>query len=172
MFWKKPRRDTQPVVSQGGFSLGNSGVTAGSNAVASQGSYSPSGSGQIPAQAANIDAPSRKQSSERAACVVQRGRILSGTFSFSTPIRIEGTLRGRLFSSSTVLTSEGSTIDAEANIRKLVSYGHILGPMVTVESAELRAGSTMATRLVAQSVTAEPGCKIDGQLVIGSDAAP
>lgn len=165
MFWKKPRKDSQSMTAPGAFSLGGAALAGNvGNVVPGQEPVSVQPGSTA---SSNTDQFAKNDLRTRACCIVPKGRVLTGTFSFSAPVRIEGTMRGRIFSSSTVVIAQGARAEVEGNVSKLISSGSIQGSSFSATYAELRSTSTVDTRLVAKTVSASPGCTINGELLIG-----
>ena len=159
-FWKKnTSKDETVSITAGGFSLG-----------------SPIDSEVKLITPANRDAsPANRDLLQPRAevrsgipCVLGKGRVLSGRLFFTKPVRLDGSFRGEIFSSSEVVISEGAEASGKIEADKLTVKGSIhKGQVHVVDLLEAKPGSLLEGKFLAKRAKVADGCAIIGGLKVG-----
>lgn len=88
---------------------------------------------------------------------LSKGTIIEGTFSFDSPVCIDGTLVGEVQSTSTLIVGPNATVSATIEVGSLIVLGSVSGPVVAVELVEVKAGGRLEGDVVTKRIAIEDG---------------
>lgn len=99
----------------------------------------------------------RKPSIESIRSALGPGTLIEGKFSFDSPVRIDGILRGEVNSTSALIVGERASVQATIHVGSLVVLGEVSGEVEATESVEVKRGGYLVGDIVAQNMMIEEG---------------
>jgi|LNFM01.1.fsa_nt_gb cytoskeletal protein CcmA (bactofilin family) len=97
-----------------------------------------------------------------------RGTHFEGKLTFDGRTRLDGTVRGEVFSSGVLVIGDGADIDASIDVRVLIVRGGVLrGTIRARESIEVYSAARIYGSLAAPEVVIEKGAVIEGSVKMG-----
>jgi cytoskeletal protein CcmA (bactofilin family) len=109
---------------------------------------------------------------ERTRVAVGQGVNVSGRLIFNEPVRIEGTFRGEVSSSSLVVIAETGTVEGRMKASKLVVLGEMRGDIVDASRAYLGSHARVYGDITAENLTVCEGAYFSGNVKMTSRRAP
>ncbi len=94
------------------------------------------------------------------------GTVIEGTFRFDTPVCIDGTLTGEVFSSSVLIAGSQASVNARVKVGSLVILGHVVGDIEANDLIEIRAGGNLQGDISAHRIVIEDGGVFNGLCTI------
>jgi cytoskeletal protein CcmA (bactofilin family) len=101
---------------------------------------------------------------ERTRVAVGQGVNVSGKLIFNEPVRIEGTFRGEVTSSSLVVIAETGTVEGKMRASKLVVLGEMRGDIVDASRAYLGSHARVYGDITAENLTVCEGAYFSGNV--------
>ena len=101
---------------------------------------------------------------ERTRVAVGQGVNVSGRLIFNEPVRIEGTFRGEVSSSSLVVIAETGTVEGKMKASKLVVLGELRGDIVDASRAYLGSHARVYGDITAENLTVCEGAYFSGNV--------
>jgi cytoskeletal protein CcmA (bactofilin family) len=101
---------------------------------------------------------------ERTRIAVGQGVNVSGKLIFNEPIRIEGTFRGEVTSSSLVVIAETGTVEGRMKANRLVVLGEMRGDIVDASRAYLGSHARVFGDITADNLTVCEGAYFSGNV--------
>jgi cytoskeletal protein CcmA (bactofilin family) len=122
------------------------------------------------APAASVDPrlPSIAWVQERTRIAVGQGVNVSGRLIFNEPVRIEGTFRGEVSSTSLVVIAETGTVEGRMKASKLVVLGEMRGDIVDATRAYLGSRARVYGDITAENLTVCEGAYFSGNVKMTS----
>ena len=108
---------------------------------------------------------------ERTRVAVGQGVNVSGKLIFNEPVRIEGTFRGEVTSSSLVVIAETGTVEGRMKASKLVVLGEMRGDIVDASRAYLGSHARVYGDIMAENLTVCEGAYFSGNVKMTSRRA-
>lgn len=108
---------------------------------------------------------------ERTRVAVGQGVNVSGRLIFNEPVRIEGTFRGEVTSSSLVVIAETGTVEGKMKASKLVVLGELRGDIVDATRAYLGSHARVYGDIAAENLTVCEGAYFSGNVKMTSRRA-
>jgi cytoskeletal protein CcmA (bactofilin family) len=108
---------------------------------------------------------------ERTRVAVGQGVNVSGRLIFNEPVRIEGTFRGEVSSSSLVVIAETGTVEGRMKATKLVVLGEMRGDIVDASRAYLGAHARVYGDITTDNLTVCEGAYFSGNVKMTSRRA-
>jgi cytoskeletal protein CcmA (bactofilin family) len=105
---------------------------------------------------------------ERTRVAVGQGVNVSGRLIFNEPVRIEGTFRGEVSSSSLVVIAETGTVEGKMKASKLVVLGEMRGDIVDASRAYLGSHARVYGDITAENLTVCEGAYFSGNVKMTS----
>jgi len=90
------------------------------------------------------------------------GTLIEGKFAFDSPVRIDGTLRGEVHSSSLLVVGEEGSIDGLVCVGNLVVYGRLKGHIVADEVIQITSSGEIVGEIENGQLAIELGGKFEG----------
>ena len=108
---------------------------------------------------------------ERTRVAVGQGVNVSGKLIFNEPVRIEGTFRGEVTSSSLVVIAETGTVEGRMKATKVVVLGEMQGDIVDANRAYLGSHARVYGDITAENLTVCEGAYFSGNVKMTSRRA-
>jgi cytoskeletal protein CcmA (bactofilin family) len=108
---------------------------------------------------------------ERTRIAVGHGVNVSGKLIFNEPVRIEGTFRGEVTSSSLVVIAESGTVEGRMKASRLVVLGEMRGDIVDATRAYLGSHARVYGDITADNLTVCEGAYFSGNVKMTSRRA-
>jgi len=109
---------------------------------------------------------------ERTRIAVGQGVNVSGKLIFNEPVRIEGTFRGEVASTSLVVIAETGTVEGKMKASKLVVLGEMRGDIVDAMRAYLGSRARVYGDITAENLTVCEGAYFSGNVKMTSRRPP
>jgi len=100
------------------------------------------------------------------------GTIIEGTFSFDSPVSIEGTLIGEVRSNSVLIVGSQATVNAKVKVGSLVVFGEVHGDVESEELVEIKRGGRLEGDVLSQRLAVEDGGWFQGRSTPTMPAIP
>lgn len=88
--------------------------------------------------------------------------VVSGRLSFSEPTRIDGTLRGEVRATDTLVIGERGCVDGTIRAPRLVILGRVKGRVLEAERVEIGPQGTLRGALETRTLVLQNGGRMDG----------
>jgi cytoskeletal protein CcmA (bactofilin family) len=108
---------------------------------------------------------------ERTRIAVGQGVNVSGKLIFNEPVRIEGTFRGEVTSTSLVVIAETGAVEGRMKASKLVVLGEMRGDIIDASRAYLGAHARVYGDITAENLTVCEGAYFSGNVKMTSRRA-
>ena len=111
--------------------------------------------------------------------IIDKGCVVEGTLNVQGKLIVAGALKGAV-TGNTVVTAEGSRVDAQAKVREMIIGGECQGDITVYENLKILSTGVFSGQITCKNIALEPGGKLDGRVKLldstdGSspnDAAP
>ncbi|MCE2439619.1 MAG: polymer-forming cytoskeletal protein [Candidatus Latescibacteria bacterium] len=113
-----------------------------------------------------------KQKLEREAIktVIGKGTVMEGSVKTEESIRLDGTLKGELHASGTLVIGPSGKVEAEiVRVRDAVIGGEISGNLEAEGSVKLEGSAVFSGDIAARSIVVEEGAIIKGKCTAGDN---
>ena len=121
----------------------------------------PLASEPVPAQSESKQSPGMSMENIRSALGI--GTVIEGKLSFSSPVRIDGTLNGEVVSSSMLVVGEHAVVNADVRVGSLVVLGKVRGNIKAEELVQIKAGGHLEGDLQTQRIAVDEGAFFQGR---------
>jgi cytoskeletal protein CcmA (bactofilin family) len=102
-----------------------------------------------------------------------RGSEFEGKLTFEGTVRIDGVLKGEVFSEDVLIIGEGARVEAEIEIGEVIVQGTVIGNIKAKRSIEVMAPGRVQGDLTTPSLQIEKGVIFEGRSIMeGVGAAP
>lgn len=91
------------------------------------------------------------------------GTVIEGTFRFDSPVCVEGTLSGEVYSSSVLIVGDGASITGKITVGSLIILGQVEGSVEAEELVEIRSTGTLYADIITKRIAIEDGGKFNGR---------
>ncbi len=91
------------------------------------------------------------------------GTMIEGRFSFEAPVRIDGSLKGEIKSSSALIVGENAVVNANIKVGALIILGSVEGEIEANDLIEIRSGGTLLGDIVTKRIALEEGGVFSGR---------
>ncbi|MBP9837638.1 MAG: polymer-forming cytoskeletal protein [Proteobacteria bacterium] len=92
------------------------------------------------------------------------GTIIEGTFTFDTPVCIEGTLIGEIRSSSLLIVGSQATVQAKIKVGSLVVLGNVKGDVTADELVEIKQEGMLEGNVSSERFAMDEGAWFQGRI--------
>jgi cytoskeletal protein CcmA (bactofilin family) len=92
--------------------------------------------------------------------------VVTGRLSFSEPTRIDGTLRGEVRATDTLVIGERGFVDGTIRATRLVILGRVKGRVLDAERVEIGPQGTLRGALETRRLVLQEGGRVDGPCLI------
>lgn len=93
------------------------------------------------------------------------GTIIEGTFSFETPVCIEGTLMGEIRSSSLLIVGPEASVQAKVKVGTLIVYGAVRGDVEATELVAVKENGLLEGNVLSEKFSIDEGGWFQGRCV-------
>ena len=125
-----------------------------------------------------MQAPARREGQAgEITTLLGRGAIFEGKLTFEGTVRVDGTLKGEVFSDDVLVVGEGATVEAEVDVGELIIKGTVVGNVRAKRSIEVHAPAVVRGDLHTPSLQIDKGATFEGRcfmegLAPGKPAGP
>ncbi len=95
--------------------------------------------------------------------VLARGTSFEGKLTFEGTVRIDGKLKGEVFSDDVLIVGEGAVVEAEIDIGEVIIQGTVIGNIRAKRAIELLAPARVKGDLYTTSLQVEKGVIFEGR---------
>lgn len=85
------------------------------------------------------------------------GTLIEGKLRFDSPVRIDGTLKGEVTSTSVLIVGEQATVEAAIHVGTLIVYGQVVGKVRADDLVEIKKGGYLEADILARRVMMDEG---------------
>lgn len=90
------------------------------------------------------------------------GTMIDGTFSFETPVKVDGCLTGEIRSKSALIVGKNARINARVKVGSLIVLGSVEGEIEVEDLIEVRSSGTLLGDVVTKRLALEEGGLFSG----------
>ena len=109
-------------------------------------------------------APATKASaSNEISTLLGRGSEFEGKLTFEGTVRIDGTLRGEVFSDDMLIVGEGARVEAEVDIGEIIIQGTVVGNIRAKRSIEILAPGRVKGDITTPNLQIDKGVIFEGR---------
>ena len=101
--------------------------------------------------------------------VIGRGSVSEGKFKIETGVRVDGTLRGELNSSGTLIVGETGVIEADVIVRDALISGRIVGNLEAEDKVHLQSQASFIGKLKTRLLVVEEGAVFKAECEAGGE---
>ncbi|MDE2888358.1 MAG: polymer-forming cytoskeletal protein [Gemmatimonadota bacterium] len=113
----------------------------------------------------------QKLEKEAIKTVIGKDTVMEGSVKSEESIRLDGTLKGELHASGTLVIGPSGKIEAQiVRVRDAVIGGEVSGNLEAEGSVKLEASAVFAGDIAARSIVVEEGAVIKGKCTAGDDS--
>lgn len=95
--------------------------------------------------------------------IIDKGCQVEGTLNVKGKLIVAGSLKGTLIG-NTVVTAEGSRVDAVAEVREMIIGGECQGDITVYESLRILSTGVFSGKMTCKNIALEAGGKLDGRV--------
>jgi cytoskeletal protein CcmA (bactofilin family) len=92
-----------------------------------------------------------------------RGSEFEGKLTFEGTVRIDGTLRGEVFSDDVLIVGEGARLEAEVDVGEIIIQGTVMGNIRAKRSIEILTPGRVKGDITAPSLQIDKGVIFEGR---------
>jgi cytoskeletal protein CcmA (bactofilin family) len=111
----------------------------------------------------NVEDDMRRRFGSNIRSALGPGTIIEGTFSFDSPVCIEGTLIGEVRSNSVLVVGSQATVNAKVKVGSLIVMGIVKGDVESEELVEIKAGGVLEGDVISERFAIEDGGWFQGR---------
>ncbi len=112
------------------------------------------------------DEESRQRWGGRLRAALNAGTVIHGRLTFDSPVQIDGTLTGEVFSTSTLVVGHQGMVEANIQVGTIVILGNVKGPVEASELVEIRNGGRLEGNVRTDRIAIEEGGVFNGECLI------
>lgn len=94
------------------------------------------------------------------------GTVIEGTFRFDSPVCVEGTLSGEVFSTSALIVGEGASVTGKITVGSLIVLGKVEGSVEAEELVEIRNTGSLDADIITKRIAIEDGGRYNGRCTL------
>ena len=94
-------------------------------------------------------------------CVVGEDVAFQGKLSFDFPVKIDGVLKGEIFTSAALIIGPKARVSAKVSATVLIVQGDVSGSIVTSEGVEICSGGVLAGSVITPKLKLEEGAVLN-----------
>lgn len=110
----------------------------------------------------DIEKEIQKVESEAISSIIDKSMIITGQVTFKGKTRIDGAINGNIDGEHLILSKEGK-VNGDINVSSFICQGTLVGNVET-KILTAKKGCSMQGKLIAGSLTVEPGASLDGEI--------
>ena len=101
-----------------------------------------------------------------------RGATFEGKLTFEGTVRVDGKLKGEVFSDDVLIVGEGATVEAEIDIGEIIIQGTVIGNIRAKRGIEIHAPGRVKGDLHTPSLQIDKGVIFEGRSFMEGTVAP
>lgn len=101
-----------------------------------------------------------------------KGTELTGEITFSSGMRVDGIIKGKVDSDASLIIGPSGFIDAEVNVRKIIINGEFRGILRATERVEIHKEGKVLGDIYSQCLIIEAGATFEGCCNMGDTGKP
>ncbi len=101
-----------------------------------------------------------------------RGATFEGKLTFEGTVRVDGKLKGEVFSDDVLIVGEGATVEAEIDIGEIIIQGTVVGNIRAKRGIEIHAPGRVKGDLHTPSLQIDKGVIFEGRSFMEGTLAP
>lgn len=90
------------------------------------------------------------------------GTMIEGRFSFETPVRIDGSMKGEIKSSSALIVGKNANVNANIKVGALIVLGNVEGEIEAEDLIEIRSSGVLLGDIITKRIALEEGGVFSG----------
>jgi len=94
------------------------------------------------------------------------GTVIEGTFSFETPVKVNGCLTGEIKSPSALIVGEQAQVNAKIKVGTLIVLGSVEGEIEVSDLVEIRSTGSLSGEVTTKRIALEEGGVFNGACTI------
>ena len=111
-----------------------------------------------------------KVDSGRLNTIIGSGSVFEGTVNIeSGGIRVDGTVKGKLISSETLVVGPTGVVEANVQVKKATVGGRVVGSLVAIEQTVLESKAVLLGDLKTSSLVVHEGAVFNGNCSMGEE---
>ena len=110
----------------------------------------------------NFDTEMQKAEGETISSVIDKSMSITGEISFKGKTKIDGTINGNITGEHLILSESGKVI-GDIQVSSFICHGILEGD-IKANLVTARKGCTIKGKLIAGSLTVEPGARLEGEV--------
>lgn len=118
----------------------------------------------------NTENKMKKVESEAIASIIDKSMVITGEVSFKGKARIDGTIKGNVQGDHLILSKTG-IVEGDITVQSFNCFGKLTGNIKT-DILVARKGCGLQGKLEAESLTVEPGARIEGEIKAAAQNHP
>jgi len=100
---------------------------------------------------------------EEGLSIIDKDCAVEGTLNVQGKLIVAGILKGAV-TGNTVVTAEGSRVDAQAKVREMIIGGECQGDITVYENLKILSTGIFSGQITCKNISLEPGGKLDGRV--------
>ncbi|MFQ6092866.1 MAG: polymer-forming cytoskeletal protein [bacterium] len=110
-----------------------------------------------------------KDNSGRLNTIIGSGSVFEGTVQIESGIRVDGTIKGKLISSDTLVVGPTGVVEADVQVKKATVGGRIVGSLMASEQTVLESKAVLLGDLKTSSLVVHEGAVFNGNCSMGEE---
>jgi cytoskeletal protein CcmA (bactofilin family) len=90
------------------------------------------------------------------------GTVIEGKLSFDSPVRIDGTLKGEVISTSTLVVGEQAVVEGTLQVGNVIILGQVFGNVTAEGKVEIKAGGHLFGDVLVHNLVIDDGGEYEG----------
>lgn len=95
--------------------------------------------------------------------IIDKDSLVEGTFNVKGKLIVAGSLKGTL-TGNTVVTAEGSHVDAQVKVQEMIIGGECQGDIVAYENLRILSTGIFSGKMTCKNIILDAGGKLDGRV--------
>ena len=114
----------------------------------------------------------KNKSKDEIVSFLGKGTEFTGEITFSSGMRIDGIIKGKINSDASLIIGPSGCIDAEVNVRKVIINGEFRGILRAAERVEIHKEGKVLGDIYSQCLIIEAGATFEGCCNMGDTGKP
>lgn len=102
--------------------------------------------------------------------IIGKGSTITGDLNIQNSLRVDGTVKGNIKCSDTVVLGKGGVIEGEVNAKNVMVAGNIMGNVITEGKVVLEPTSSVVGDVKAVRLVVDEGAVFDGKCAMKNGA--
>lgn len=100
------------------------------------------------------------------------GSVFEGTLAVPHSVRVDGTLKGKLETTETLIVGANGVLEADLQARNAIIGGKVIGNVSVEERVELEAHASLTGDLKARTLVVNEGATFQGKSMMAANGTP